>query len=128
MSLDIATWTEVDSTGDVGGVDDGRAADSVGGESWRDTPLASTRDAGVWGRPNVRSAKAVHVAVDLEAIGRWPGTSQDMLHAMAACDPGRMVLDMSLAGPADEVPERARCRRRGCASRWPDAKRVGVAA
>lgn len=80
--------------------------------------LAASRDASCWPRPNTRSSKVVHVAVNVvpgsahagQDLGDW---------GEAACAPDRMPLDMSVAGPAVDVPVPARCRRPGCASRWP---------
>ena len=84
-----------------------------------DQLLAASRDASVWDRPNTRTRKKMHVAVNVEAL---PGTWWDphSAHGEAACDPGRMVLDMSVASPADSVPPERRCRRPGCVGRWPD--------
>ena len=82
--------------------------------------LAASRDASVVNMPNTRSPKKVHVAVDVQPVGKSYLTGQMEYAGEAACDPGRMPLDMSVAGPAAEVPASRRCRRRGCAARWPE--------
>jgi hypothetical protein len=85
-----------------------------------DVILASSRDASCIAMPNTRGKKKVHVAVNVEMIG---GTIYREPYAKAgdaACDPGAMPLDMSVASPAHEIHPERRCRRRGCASRWPE--------
>ncbi len=86
---------------------------------WWDQLLAASRDASVVAMPNTRSPKKVHVAVGVQPIGRSMLTGEMEYAGEAACDPGRMPLDMSVAGPAAETPSSRRCRRRGCAARWP---------
>ncbi len=82
--------------------------------------LAASRDASCIARPNTRSPKQVHVAVNVHVMPKtfWEG---EQLTGDAACDPAGMPLDMSLSDPAETWPDRVRCRRRGCASRWPTA-------
>ena len=83
-----------------------------------DTLWAASRDASVLDRPNTRSRKQVHVAINVTDISKnWWGEVER--YGEAACDPNRVVLDMSVASPAQMVPVERRCRRRGCASRWP---------
>ena len=83
-----------------------------------DALWAASRDASVWARPDTRSRKKVHVAINVTDIGRnqW---GQNERHGEAACDPDRVVLDMSVASVAAEIPGDRRCRRPGCAARWP---------
>jgi hypothetical protein len=83
--------------------------------------LASSRDAMAWDRPNTRTRKQVHVAVNVQNIGHAPGYS-DAYAGEAACDPSRTPLDMSVASPAEDIPLERRCRRPGCAARWPAYK------
>lgn len=75
------------------------------------TPWAATRDASVWDRPDVRTAKRVHV-------GRTDHPREPGL-PVARC---RLVLldENATWDPAD-VPEHARCRRNGCRQAWPEA-------
>jgi hypothetical protein len=84
-----------------------------------DVILAASRDASCVAMPNTRSRKKLHVAI---VEGEVPATywENSELVANAACDPQTMPLDMSLATRAAEVHESRRCRRRGCAARWPD--------
>ncbi len=79
--------------------------------------LAAPRDASAWPCPNTRSPKRVHVAVNVEPLGNVCGFSGGLM-GDAACDPGRMPLDMTLADPAEQWPVHVRCRRAGCAARW----------
>lgn len=83
-----------------------------------DVLLAATRDASAVACPNTRTPKKAHVAI---VEGELPATwwEEPELVANAACDPMTVPLDMTVASPADQIPESRRCRRPGCASRWP---------
>jgi hypothetical protein len=61
----------------------------------------------------------MHVAVNVALIGRNQWGEME-LHGEAACDPERVSLDLLVASPAAEAPVARRCRRRGCAARWPE--------
>lgn len=92
-----------------------------------DPIMAAPRDASVWARPNTRSKKVAHVAINVESVGSTFYEGEEF-HGEAACDPSRVVLDMNMRSPAEDMPEDARCRRRGCASRWPAYRpRIGQA-
>lgn len=86
-----------------------------------DPIMAAPRDASAYARPNTRSAKKAHIAVNVESIGTSFYGGEEF-HGEAACAPSRTPLDMHAQGKAEEVPEHARCRRLGCASRWPGYK------
>lgn len=79
-----------------------------------DGVMAAVRDASSIPRPNTRTRKKIHVAVSVSPVGGGE------LWGEAACDPAGMPLDMGTSWSVADVPAHARCRRRGCASRWPN--------
>lgn len=66
--------------------------------------MSARRDASFYARPNTRSAKVCHVVV---------GDSR------AACG---VPLLLDVEEDARDVPQPSRCRRRGCAERWPPVR------
>ena len=70
-------------------------------ESW-----AATRDAAWYSRPDVHSAKVVHMAGRPAREG-----------VMSKC--GRSVLDRALTWIPEHVPAGIRCRSNGCRQAWP---------
>lgn len=74
-----------------------------------DEVLAGRRDASWYKKPSV--SWVYHVGATAERRGCT------VQRETAACDPDRVLLVNMI--PASEVPERMRCRRAGCRSRWP---------
>jgi hypothetical protein len=70
-----------------------------------DVLMAASRDASWYQSPG--RAYVMHVAT-----GTWQPT----------CNPLRALLDETTGRPAVNVPERVRCRRPGCRTRWPKGK------
>lgn len=68
--------------------------------------MAGRRDAGAYNHPNTSVPKRAHVA------------DEDDQHR-AACDRG-IILQERLV-EAERIPMTSRCRRPGCANRWPGA-------
>ena len=65
--------------------------------------MAGQRDASAYNRPDVYAPKKVHVAGDDQR---------------AACD-NDIILQERLV-EAERIPPAVRCRRPGCANRWPE--------
>lgn len=79
--------------------------------------LAAPRDASCVARPNIRTPKQVHVAVNVAEMPGYYG-EDPILIGDAACAPARMPLDMHLADRAERWPITVRCQRSACRSRW----------
>ncbi|MER6230965.1 hypothetical protein ABT169_17700 [Streptomyces sp. NPDC001616] len=88
---------------------------------WGGELAALQRDASFYHRPNTRSAKATHVAVYSTQLSTQGGGA--LGHFGAACAPGEIMLNEDLFFAAEEVGERARCRRRACESLFAAARR-----
>jgi hypothetical protein len=69
--------------------------------------MAASRDASWYQSPG--RAYVMHVAVIRDETDCWQPT----------CNPLRALLDETTGRPAANVPERERCRRPGCRTRWP---------